>query len=50
MMASGIFTPVTPEPLPTRPILYVEGFISVRGLLARAALALSSTRKFTNPF
>jgi hypothetical protein len=49
MMISGIFTPDTPEPRPARPILSVEGFIFVRGLLIRAALALSPARKFNEP-
>jgi len=49
IMISDIFTPDTPEPSPIRPVLSVEGFIFVRGLLARAALALSPARKLTNP-
>jgi hypothetical protein len=46
IMISGIFTPDTPEP---RPLLSVGGFIFVRGLLIRAALALSPARKFNEP-
>lgn len=45
-MISVIFTPDTPEP---RPVLNVEGFTFVRGLLIRAALALSPARKFNEP-
>lgn len=45
-MISVIFTPDAPE---LRPVLSVEGFTSVRGLLIRAALALSPARKFDEP-
>jgi len=48
-MISVIFTPDRPEPRPARPVLSVEGFTSVRGLLIRAALALSPARKFDEP-